>query len=57
MKNPKDSFFKGRLRSFKFALKGMWLLMSTEDSIKAQLFVYCSTKVLTEKHINALQFK
>ena len=39
MKNPKDSFFKGRLRSFKFALKGMWLLMSTEDSIKAQLFV------------------
>jgi len=39
MKNPKDSFFKGRLRSFKFALKGMWLLMNTEDSIKAQLFV------------------
>jgi len=39
MKNPKDSFFRGRLRSFKFALKGMWLLMSTEDSIKAQLFV------------------
>ena len=39
MKKPKDSFFKGRLRSFKFALKGMWLLMSTEDSIKAQLFV------------------
>ena len=39
MKNPKDNFFRGRLRSFKFALKGMWLLMSTEDSIKAQLFV------------------
>ena len=39
MKNQKDSFFKGRLRSFKFALKGMWLLMNTEDSIKAQLFV------------------
>ncbi|MDG1172085.1 MAG: diacylglycerol kinase family protein [Polaribacter sp.] len=39
MKNPKDSFFRGRLRSFKFALKGMWLLITTEDSIKAQLMV------------------
>lgn len=39
MKNPKDSFFRGRLRSFKFALKGMWLLIATEDSIKAQLIV------------------
>ena len=39
MKNPKDSFFRGRLRSFKFALKGMWLLITTEDSIKALLIV------------------
>lgn len=39
MKNPKDGFLKGRLRSFKFALKGTWLLITTEDSIKAQLFV------------------
>ena len=39
MKNPNDSFFRGRLRSFKFALKGMWLLITTEDSIKAQLFI------------------
>ncbi len=39
MKNKKDSFFRGRLRSFKFALKGMWLLIATEDSIKAQLIV------------------
>jgi len=38
MKNPNDSFLKGRLRSLKFALKGMWLLITTEDSIKAQLF-------------------
>jgi diacylglycerol kinase (ATP) len=38
MKNPKDSFLRGRLRSLKFALKGMWILMTTEDSIKAQLF-------------------
>ncbi len=38
MKNPKDSFLRGRIRSLKFALKGMWLLITTEDSIKAQLF-------------------
>ncbi|MDG1246342.1 MAG: diacylglycerol kinase family protein [Polaribacter sp.] len=38
MKNTKDSFLRGRLRSLKFALKGMWLLLTTEDSIKAQLF-------------------
>ena len=38
MKNPKDGFLKGRLRSLKFALRGMWILITTEDSIKAQLF-------------------
>ncbi|CAM1347141.1 diacylglycerol kinase [Tenacibaculum insulae] len=38
MKNPNDGFIKGRLRSMTFALKGMWLLITTEDSIKAQLF-------------------
>ncbi len=38
MKNPNDGFIKGRLRSVKFALKGMWLLLTTEDSIKAQSF-------------------
>ncbi len=38
MKNPNDGFVKGRLRSMTFALKGMWLLITTEDSIKAQLF-------------------
>lgn len=37
MKNPNDSFLKGRLRSLQFALKGMWLLMTTEDSIKVQV--------------------
>lgn len=36
MKNPNDGFIKGRLRSIKFALKGMWLLLTTEDSIKVQ---------------------
>ena len=38
MKNPNDNFLRGRIRSLKFALRGMWLLMTTEDSIKAQLF-------------------
>ena len=38
MKNPNDSFLRGRLRSIKFATKGLWLLVTTEDSIKAQFF-------------------
>ncbi|MCH3882734.1 MULTISPECIES: diacylglycerol kinase family protein [Tenacibaculum] len=38
MKNPNDGFVRGRLRSMKFALRGMWLLLTTEDSIKAQSF-------------------
>lgn len=38
MKNPNDGFIKGRLRSFSFALKGTYLLITTEDSIKAQIF-------------------
>ncbi len=36
MKNPNDSFLKGRIRSLKFALKGAYLLLTTEDSIKVQ---------------------
>ena len=38
MKNPNDSFIRGRIRSVKYATRGMWLLIKTEDSIKAQLF-------------------
>ncbi len=38
MKNPNDSFLVGRLRSLKFAFKGIWILITTEDSIKVQLF-------------------
>lgn len=38
MKNPNDGFLRGRLRSLKFALKGLWLLLTTEDSIKMQFF-------------------
>ncbi|MFT4576894.1 MAG: diacylglycerol kinase (ATP) [Polaribacter sp.] len=36
MKNPNDGFLRGRLRSIKFSLKGLWLLLTTEDSIKLQ---------------------
>ena len=39
MKNPNDGFVRGRVRSMKFALRGMWLLLTTEDSIKAQSFL------------------
>ncbi|ARV14489.1 diacylglycerol kinase family protein [Polaribacter sp. SA4-12] len=46
MKNPNDSFLRGRLRSLKFALRGMWLLITTEDSIKAQLFVAIIATIL-----------
>jgi diacylglycerol kinase (ATP) len=38
MKNPSDSYLKGRLRSLKYAFKGFYILVTTEDSIKAQLF-------------------
>lgn len=38
MKNPNDGFIKGRLRSLQFSFKGMWLLITTEDSIKTQFF-------------------
>ena len=37
MKNPKDSFIRGRVRSFKFAFRGLWLLIKTEASIKSQM--------------------
>lgn len=39
MKNPKDGFFIGRIKSLKYAFKGMWILITTEDSIKVQLSV------------------
>lgn len=39
MKNPNDGFIKGRLRSIRFAMRGMFLLIKTEDSIKVQIFV------------------
>jgi diacylglycerol kinase (ATP) len=46
MKNPNDGFLRGRIRSLKFAFRGMWLLITTEDSIKAQLFVAVIATIL-----------
>lgn len=39
MKDPKDSFFIERLKSIRFALRGVWFLISTEGSIKIQVVV------------------
>ncbi len=39
MKNPKDNFIVERIRSIKFSLRGIWFLIATESSIKAQLFI------------------
>lgn len=39
MKNSQDSFLKGRLRSFRYAFRGVWILVRTEHSIIVQLGV------------------
>lgn len=36
---PKESFFINRIKSVGFALKGMFLLLKTEASIKIQFFI------------------
>ncbi|WP_299670108.1 diacylglycerol kinase family protein [uncultured Polaribacter sp.] len=46
MKNTKDGFIRGRIRSLKFAFKGTWLLLTTEDSIKAQIAVAIMATIL-----------
>ena len=39
MKNQKDNFIVEQIRSIKFSLRGIWFLITTESSIKAQLFI------------------
>jgi len=39
MKNLEDSFLIGRLKSLKFALRGAWLLITTEHSIMVQFSI------------------
>ncbi len=46
MKNPNDSFFKGRIRSLKFAFKGAYLLLTTEHSIMVQFSMGIAVTIL-----------
>ena len=39
MKNLKDNFIVGRIRSIKFSFRGIWFLITTESSVKAQVFI------------------
>ncbi len=39
MKNPKDNFIFKHIRSIKFSHRGIWFLITTESSIKAQLLI------------------
>lgn len=39
MKNPSDSFIVERIRSIKFSFRGIWFLITTENSIKVQLCI------------------
>jgi len=39
MKNPNDNFLKGRIRSLTFAIRGAWLLITTEHSIMVQVSI------------------
>lgn len=37
MNHQDNGFVKGRIKSFKFALRGVWLLITTEHSIMVQM--------------------
>ena len=39
MKNSKDSFLVDRFKSVKYALKGLWMLLKSENSIKLQFCI------------------
>ena len=39
MDNQQNGFVKGRIKSLKFAIRGVWLLITTEHSIMVQLAV------------------
>lgn len=46
MKDPNDSFIRGRVKSLKYAFKGFWLLIKTEASIKVQFILGILVTVL-----------
>lgn len=37
MIDTNDNFLVGRLKSIKYALRGTWILITTEDSVKVQM--------------------
>lgn len=39
MKNLKDNFIVGRIRSIKFSFRGIWFLITTESNVKVQVFI------------------
>jgi diacylglycerol kinase (ATP) len=39
MKNSKDSFLVDRFKSVKYALRGLWMLLKSENSIKLQFSI------------------
>jgi diacylglycerol kinase (ATP) len=39
LKNLKDNFIVGRMRSIKFSFRGIWFLITTESSVKVQVFI------------------
>ncbi len=46
MKDPNDSFIIGRVKSFKYALRGAWLLITTEHSIMIQFSIAIIVTIL-----------
>lgn len=46
MKSKEDGFFIGRVKSVKYALRGMFLLIKTEHSIMVQFFIAIIMTVL-----------
>jgi diacylglycerol kinase (ATP) len=57
MKNPEDGFLKGRVKSLKYAVRGAWLLITTEHSIMVQFFIGILVSVLGFfMHISAFEW-
>ena len=46
MKNPNDMFIVDRIKSIGYALKGMWILFSSENSIKVQTCLSIGVMIL-----------
>lgn len=57
MKDKNDSFFVDRIKSIGYAFKGMWILLSSENSIKAQTFIsICMTILGFVMHISTTEW-